>query len=96
MHVMTVKEAHNNVLFTVTHEEHDYRAVQLVDRISDQVYANTVVEVGDRVLVVEIPGLLYGPRMSKADSSEAVSHIIVGLIPSSHWHEIRGYSELVR
>ena len=95
--VMKVAAAHNNVLFTVSCEGRDYRAVQLVDRIGNQVYANTVLKTDDLVLVVEVPGLLYGPGMSKRDdASEAVSHIIVGLVPQSNWHEVQEYSDLVK
>ena len=97
MHVMTVNEAHNNVLFTVSHEGSEYRAVQLLDRIGNDIYANTRIEVDDLVLVVEVPGLLLGPNMSKQDdASESVSHVIVGLIPPSDWHEIPLYSSLVK
>ena len=97
MLVMKVKEAHTNALFTVAHDGRDYRAVQLVDRMGNTIYANTAIEVDDDVLVVEVPGLLYPPSAStKDDASEAVSHIIVGLIPASIWQEIPNYSDLVR
>ncbi len=55
MRVMKVNQAHNNVLFTVSDRGHDYRAVQLVDRIGAEIYANTTIKVGDLVLVVEVP-----------------------------------------
>ena len=58
MRVMTITERHNNVLFTVSSNEDEFRAVQLIDRIGGHVYANTVLRVGDLVLVAEIPGLL--------------------------------------
>ena len=96
MHPMKVVEAHNRVLFTVVHEDREYRAVQLVDRWGGTVYANTEIQVEDLVLVVEVPGLLYGPHMSDSDAGEAVSHIIIGLIPPSGWREIREYSGLVK
>ena len=96
MHPMKVVEAHNRLLFTVAHEGREYRAVQLVDRQGGMVYAHTEIQVDDLVLVVEVPGLLYGPNMSDSDASDAVSHIIVGLMPPSGWHEIREYSGLVK
>ncbi|MYB10883.1 MAG: hypothetical protein F4Y28_13020 [Acidimicrobiia bacterium] len=93
---MKVVEAHNRALFTVTHEGREYRAVQLVDRWGGKVYANTEIQVEDLVLVDEVSGLLHGPQMSDSDASDAVSHLIVGLIPPSEWHEIREYSGLVK
>ena len=96
MRIMTVTEQHNNVLFTVSYRGSELRAVQLLDRIGENVYANTVIKVGDLVLVDEVPGLLYGPNMSESDAGEAISHIIVGLIPPSNWREITNFSGLVK
>ena len=96
MRAMTINERHNNVLFTVSSNEDEFRAVQLIDRIGENVCANTVLRVGDLVLVAEIPGLLLGPNMSDADVSDAVGHVIVGLIPPSNWREMPNYSGLVR
>ena len=96
MRVMEVTERHNNVLFTVSHQGSDLRAVQLLDRIGETLHAQTVIEVGDLVLVTEVPGLLFRPNTSELDATESVSHIIVGLVPPSHWHEIPNFSTLVK
>ncbi len=58
MRVMTVMKAENKVLFTVSSEGKEVRALQLVDRIDDNIYANAAINVGDLVLVVEVPGVL--------------------------------------
>lgn len=96
MRVMTVVEAENNVVFTVTSEGTELRAIQLVDRWGDKIYANTNIQVGDLVLVAEVPGTLLGPNMPESEPGESISHIIVGLIPPSKWHEIPEYSKLVK
>ena len=97
MDVMKVKEVHNNVLFTVSGKGSECRAVQLLDRVGKELYANTTLEKDDLVLVAEIPGFLYGPNMSKPeDAGEAVSHIIIGLVPPSQWHGVKDYFELVK
>ncbi len=86
MLVMTVTEAHTNVLYTVSDEKDEYRAMQFVSRNGDTIYANADIRVGDQVLVVELPALLYSPSME--DPGEAVSHIILGHIPPSTLHHI--------
>ena len=96
MRVMTVTEAHNNVLFTVSHEGEELRALQIVERNGGIVYASSVVEVGDLVLVAEVPGLLLGPNMDQDDFVDSVSHVIVGLLPPSQWHDVPQYSGLVK
>ena len=96
MRIMTVVESENKVLFTVSSEGKELRALQLVDRWGDKIYANTSIDVGDLVLVEEVPGFLLGPNMSDSEVSESISHIIIGLIPPSKWHEIQEYSSLVK
>ncbi len=96
MHVMRVIEAENAVVFAVASDDRDFRALQLVDRDGDTIYANTRIEVGDLVLVEEVPGFLLGPNTPDSEVSESISHIIVGLIPPSNWHEIPEYSKLVK
>ncbi|MCY3881741.1 MAG: hypothetical protein OXG61_06450 [Chloroflexi bacterium] len=96
MRIMNVTEAHNSVLFTVSHEGQELRALQLVERNGQTLYASSVVEVGDLVLVAEIPGFLRGPEMDEDDSLDSVSHIIVGLVPPSQWQDVPNYFDLVR
>lgn len=94
MLVMTVTEAYNNVLFTVSDEENEYRAMQFVERINENdptIYASSVIRVGDQVLVVELPALLYSPSISRDNPGEAVSHIILGHIPPSDVQNISAY-----
>ena len=94
MNVMRVTERHNNVLFTVALGDRQFRAVQLVDRYEDgKIYANTVVAVGDNVLVVEVPGFLLSPSMD--DPTDSVSHLIVGLVPLGSWQGSPNYGGLV-
>ena len=96
MFVARVTERFNNVVFTVEYDSVEYRALQLVDRMSDgQVYANTEIFVGDSVLVVNVPQFISSP--GKAEPGEdSVSHIIVGLIPPSNVQVIPNYSDLVQ
>ena len=95
MNVMRVTERHNNALFTVALDDRQFRAVQLVGRyVGGNIYANTVVEVGDNVLVVEVPGFLLSPSMD--DPADSVSHLIVGLVPPGPWHDIPNYGGLVK
>ena len=96
MRIMTVVEAENKVLFTVSSEGKEVRALQLVDRMGGEMYANTSIEVGDLVLVTEVPGFLLGPNMPDSETSESISHIIVGLLPPSKWHESPEYFKLVK
>ena len=104
MFVMQVIEAFNKVKFTVAYpgalDGTSFLAIQLVDRLeyrqSKDIYANTIVQVGDLVLVAEVNQFLYGPNDLERDATEAVSHIIVGLIPPSNIHEIKDYSNLVK
>lgn len=96
MRVMTVVEAENKVVFTVSSEGKELRALQLVDRTGGKLYANTEIEVGDIVLVVEVPAILLAPNMSASETGESISHIIVGIIPPSKVHEISDYSNLVK
>ena len=95
--VMTVTEAHTNVLFTVAHNDSEFRAIQFIDQQeSGVVYASTHIKIGDLVLVEEIPGFLYPPSDTDRDGGESISHIILGLIPPSHWHEMQNHSDIVR
>ncbi len=95
MRVMTITERSTNVLFTVSYGENEFRAVQLLDRIGKDVYAQTTLEVGDLVLVEEVPQFLRSPSMSKG-SPDSVSHVIIGLVPPSECDEIQNYNELVK
>lgn len=83
MKVMDVVEKQGNVLFTVSYEDQEFRALQLVDRQNDRLHSVSNIEVGDQVLVVEIDAQLYAPRMSPDDAADSVSHIIIGMIPPS-------------
>ncbi len=101
--VMQVVEAFNNVKFTVAQPDKldatSYLALQMVDRMEDptsMVYANTRIQVGDLVLVTEVNQFLFGPSDGEKSGTEAISHIILGLIPPSQIHEIENYSDLVR
>ena len=94
--IMKVIEAHNNVLFTVVHNDSECRAIQFIDRLQSGVYASTRIEIDDLVLVEEVPGFLYGPNDTERDGRESISHIILGLVPPSHWHEMQNYSDIVR
>ena len=104
MQVMKVVEVFNKVEFEVAHPDvsdgTSFLAVQLVDRMMypgrAEVFANTTVEVGDLVLVAEVEHFLYEPNDSERNATEAVNHIIVGLIPPSNVQEIKNYSNLVR
>ena len=92
MHAMKVIEKSNNVLFTVSDGETEVRAIQMVDRLEDggNVFATTRIEMDDIVLVCEIEQMLYAPSQSiGTDDSDAISHIIVGLIPPSHVHSLK-------
>lgn len=93
---MTVAEAHNNVLFTVRDGETEIRALQLVERIAETIYAHTVIVPGDLVLVAEVPGFMLSPSMTESDAIDSVSHVIIGLVPPGEWHEVPGYSSLVK
>ena len=72
--------------------------MQLLDRWSGRtIYANTAIEVLDLLLVAEVTGLLFAPELSpEDDAGDAVSHVILELIPPSSWHEIEEYSNLVK
>lgn len=96
MRVMTITERHNNVLFTVSSEGDEYRAIQCVTRDGTNLYANSTLQVDDKVLVAEIPDLLSSPSMLEEDVSDSVSLVIVGLIPPSQMREIQNYDDLVR
>jgi len=96
MKIGTVVEAHNSVLFDVLCNDETVRAVQLLDRLNGEMYANAKILVDDLVLVVEVPGLLFSPSMSESSASDSVSHITLGLVPPSLWHEIADYDGLVR
>ncbi len=90
MNVLQVAQVHTPTLFTLTN---GLRAIQLVDRNGDTIYANTRIEPGDHVLVAEVPGQLRSPSME--DPTDSVSHIIVGLLPPSKWDRMPSYQSLV-
>ena len=84
---MKVVGKSTNALFTVSDDETEVRAIQMMDRLKDggKVFATTRIEMGDIVLVCEIEQMLYAPSQSMGtDDSDAVSHVIVGLVPPSH------------
>ena len=99
MRVMKVMERHNNILFTLSDQGGEVRAVQLVHRLANEqekLYASTRIEVDDLVLVTDIPALLLGPNMPESEISESIGHIIIGLVPPSKALEIPNYADLVK
>ena len=78
---------YNNVVFTVSYNSEEYRALQLVDRQDGKTYANTEIHIGDTVLVVEVPQFISPPKEA-GPSGESISHVITGLLPPSNIHRI--------
>ena len=89
MRVMTVTAAHNKVLFIVESGGSEYQALQLASRIeeSGRIYANEYIEVGDDVLVCEVPQFVSS-RFSDTPPEDSISHIIVGIVPPCNVDDI--------
>lgn len=96
MLVMKVREKRGDMVFTVSLGDDEHRAVQLVTRRGGKVYSNTEIMVGDDVLVTEVPALLYPSSPFAEDALDAVTHIIVGLVPDSRVHNVKNFDLLVQ
>ena len=94
--LMVVNEVHTSALFTVSDQAGEARAIQTVDRLEaqGQIYAATRVEVGDLVLVAEVPALLTTRTIE--DMTDSVSHIIIGIVPPSMVKFVPNYDKLVK